>query len=88
VLHNIARHAQATRARFHLTPNAEGLRIEITDNGAGFDIAQAASGHGLSNLRERATVMQASLRIVSTPGTGTSITLDLPRGPRWRKPVA
>ena len=88
VLHNISRHAQATRVRFHLTPNVEGLRIEISDNGAGFDTTQSASGHGLSNLRERATVMQASLQILSTPGIGTSITLDLPRGHRWRKPAA
>ena len=86
VLHNISRHARATRVRFHLTPTAEGLRIEITDNGDGFDSTQAASGHGLSNLRERATVMAASLQILSTPGTGTSITLDLPRSHRWRKP--
>ncbi|WP_395743669.1 sensor histidine kinase [Prosthecobacter sp.] len=88
VLHNIARHAHATRVKFHLTPNAEGLRIEVSDNGRGFDTTLAASGHGLSNLRERATAMHASLQILSTPGEGTSITLDLPRGPRWRKPAA
>ncbi len=88
VLHNISRHAHATRVRFHLTPNAEGLRIEVADNGVGFDTTQAASGHGLSNLRERATVMKAGLQILSSPSGGTSITLDLPRGHRWRKPAA
>lgn len=88
VLHNISKHAHATHVKFHLTPTAEGLRIEVSDNGTGFDTAQSASGHGLSNLRERAIVMQARLQILSTPGNGTSITLDLPRGHRWRKPAA
>jgi signal transduction histidine kinase len=88
VLHNISKHAHATSVRFHLTPTAEGLRIEVTDNGVGFDTGQSSGGHGMSNLRERATMMQARLQIVSTHGTGTSITLDLPRGHRWRKPAA
>lgn len=88
VLHNISRHAHATHVRFHLTPTAEGLRIEVTDNGEGFDTAQSASGHGLSNLRERATVMKAGLKILSSPSAGTSITLDVPRGARWHKPAA
>lgn len=86
VLHNIAKHAQATNVRFHLAPANDGLRVEITDNGLGFDPAQSSSGHGLGNLRERAAVMNANLQILSKPGGGTSITLDVPRGPRWRKP--
>ncbi|MBL9115004.1 MAG: hypothetical protein JNJ83_08345 [Verrucomicrobiaceae bacterium] len=85
VLHNIAKHAQATQVRFHLTPTATGLRIEIRDNGIGFDLKAPSSGHGLSNLRERATMMRATLNIESQPGT--TITLDVPSSPRWRKPV-
>lgn len=84
VLHNIAKHAQATQVRFHLTPTASGLRIEIRDNGVGFDLNAPSSGHGLSNLRERAAMMRATLRIESRPGT--TITLDVPSTPRWRKP--
>lgn len=87
VLHNIAKHAQATQARFHLTPSATGLHIEIRDNGHGFDTAAPSSGHGLGNLRERAAVMRATLQIQSTTGSGTAITLEMPSGPRWRKPV-
>ena len=88
VLHNIAKHAQATRVRFHLTPTASGLRIEISDNGAGFDTAQSTSGHGLGNLRERAAVMKANLQLLSKPGGGTSITLDVPQGHRWSRATA
>lgn len=86
VLHNIAKHAQATRVRFHLTPTASGLRIDISDNGIGFDTDQSTSGHGLGNLRERAAMMRANLQLLSKPGGGTSITLDVPSAPRWHKP--
>ncbi len=85
VLHNIAKHAQATKARFHLTPTGAGLRIEISDDGIGFDTDQNHSGHGLGNLRERASVMKANLQVLSKPGRGTSITLDVPQGHRWSR---
>jgi len=84
VLHNIAKHAQATQVRFHLTPTAAGLHLEIRDNGVGFDLHAPSIGHGLSNLRERAAMLRATLRIESRPGT--KITLDVPSSPRWRKP--
>jgi signal transduction histidine kinase len=86
VLHNISRHANATQVRFHLSPTPKGLRIEIADNGIGFDSAAPSFGHGLGNLRERAAVIKANLQITSRIGIGTSITLDLPRNHRWRKP--
>ncbi|MFO1441459.1 MAG: histidine kinase [Verrucomicrobiaceae bacterium] len=83
VLHNIAKHAQATQVRFHLTPTATGLRIEIRDNGIGFDLKTPSSGHGLSNLRERAAMMRATLSIESQPGT--AVMLDVPKGARWTR---
>jgi len=88
VLHNIAKHAQATKVRFHLIPTSDGLRVEIADNGLGFDTAQSSRGHGLGNLRERAAVMKANLQILSKPGGGTSITLDVPSSPRWSRATA
>ncbi len=88
VLHNIARHARCTHVRFHLVPTPEGLRVEITDNGAGFDTAQESGGHGLGNLRERASALRGRLSLVSRPGEGTVVQLDVPRGPRWLKPVS
>ncbi len=85
VLHNIARHAQATQVRFHLSPAAGGLRIEIADNGAGFDPEQQAGGHGLGNLRQRARALHAKLNLASQPGEGTQIALEVPGSRRWRK---
>ena len=85
VLHNIAKHAGAKNVRFHLKPKPDGLRIEIEDNGCGFDPKEVSGGHGLGNLKERATGLRATLNLASTPGTGTVVHLDVPRGRRWRK---
>jgi signal transduction histidine kinase len=83
VLHNIARHARATRVRFHLSPTDSGLRIVIADDGAGFDTSRTSSGQGLGNLRERAETLGAVLKVESSPGHGTTVQLDVPRTPRW-----
>ena len=83
VLHNIARHARAQRVRFHLYETDRGLRVEISDDGIGFDVNQSSGGHGLGNLRERAHTMKATLQITSQPGAGTRTQLDVPRTYRW-----
>jgi signal transduction histidine kinase len=86
VLHNAARHGGPSNVRFHLIPTASGLRIEITDDGCGFDPAAVECGHGLGNIRERAAMMKAVMTLTSSPGNGTRVTLDVPRGRRWKKP--
>ncbi len=85
VLHNAARHARPPRVRFHLGPTAGGVRVEIEDNGCGFDPVRVAMGHGLGNLRERAGIMKATMTLTSSPGKGTTVTLDIPRSRRWSR---
>lgn len=88
VLNNISKHARATHVRFHLIPSPRGLRIEIHDNGAGFDTSAPSSGHGLGNLRERAAAMHGTLDLTSAPGHGTRFVLDLPLTHRWARATA
>lgn len=85
VLNNIAKHARATHVRFHLIPGPRGLRLEIHDNGTGFDTTAPSGGHGLGNLRERAAVMHGTMELVSAPGRGTRVALDLPRTHLWAR---
>lgn len=85
VLHNITRHSKADKVSFILRPTTEGLRIEITDNGEGFDAKTIRSGHGLGNLRERATMMKARMTLDSALGKGTAVILDIPASRRWTK---
>jgi len=85
VLHNAAKHAAPDHLRFHLSPVAGGLRIEIADDGCGFVREDVRSGHGLGNLRERAAMMRAEMTLTSAPGSGTTVILDVPKGRRWKK---
>ena len=85
-LHNAVRHGRPRHVKFELSPaKGGGLRVEIQDDGEGFDPGQTISGHGLTNLRERAATMKADMRLDSVPGRGTTVSLSIPRGRRWKK---
>lgn len=77
-VHNIARHAQARQVAVTLAWDATTLRLAISDDGRGFDPATAVPGSGLANLRHRAAALGGRLEMVSAPGTGTRITLEVP----------
>lgn len=83
-LRNVERHAQATRVtvRLHSAGAANtGLRLEVADDGVGFDPALPVPGHyGLRGMREQAALIDAQLQIDSRPGAGTRIVL-LTAGP-------
>ena len=70
---NAMRHAGGRAIHLSLTRLADGgLRLEVDDDGRGFDPA-AACGFGLAGLRDRAAMIGARLSIASTPGAGTQV---------------
>jgi signal transduction histidine kinase len=75
-LTNVARHAAAEHTRLALTTNDDALRMEITDDGRGFDLSRA-SGVGLTSMRHRAETLGGTLE-VTTGETGTSVVAILP----------
>lgn len=77
---NALRHGKASQVLCHLTYSAEGVAIEIEDNGSGFDASQPVPiGHfGLTGMAERANKIQALFSLISNPGSGTKIRLYLP----------
>jgi signal transduction histidine kinase len=75
---NIVKHAACTEAFVGLTIEDGVLRLEVRDNGQGFDTSVPPDGHGLENLRARTAALEGTLTVVSAPGAGTSITLYLP----------
>ncbi len=81
-LGNATRHGQADRIRITIQRVDRMLRIEIVDDGVGFDTAIISRrGLGLASMRDRASVVGGSLRVHSRPGMGTVVRLDIPLGP-------
>jgi NarL family two-component system sensor histidine kinase YdfH len=83
-LTNVASHAHARQAWVRVSRDAQALRLEIGDDGAGFDpgLVGLRPGHyGLLGLRERAHLAGGQLAILSVPGRGTRVQLTLPEGP-------
>lgn len=54
------------------------LRFDVTDDGAGFDPASAAEGHGIINMRDRVGAVGGELTVRSAPGRGTTVSGVLP----------
>ena len=79
-LHNALRHAgAAAEIAVHLHCGRNGVRLTVTDDGAGFDTAAVRSRSlGLTTMAERARSAGATLTIESAPGAGTTVALEVP----------
>jgi signal transduction histidine kinase len=77
--HNALKHARPSRIDITLATEPDGrhLRLEVADDGAGFDLETALktkAGHfGLEGMRERVERLGGKLRIESRPGHGTTV---------------
>jgi signal transduction histidine kinase len=77
-LTNIVRHAQASAVDLTVVVDERQLRVEIRDDGKGFETSANSGGMGLTSMRERARTLGGHLTITSATGTGTHITLVVP----------
>lgn len=78
---NVARHAEATTVRICIAGRPSELRLEVLDDGRGFDAPGAvasATSLGLTSMQERIASQGGDLRISSLPGVGTRVTAVLP----------
>jgi signal transduction histidine kinase len=80
-LNNIAKHAKAGRVLIDLKLADKVIRMEIQDDGIGFDLeaAKSGGGMGLRGIEERALKIGAALVIDSSPGKGTRLTVTINR---------
>lgn len=81
-LRNIWQHAAATEVAVALDCSGRKVRLEISDNGSGFDrsASQWRVGLGLASMEERARLLGGELTMTSTVGAGTRIRVTLPSG--------
>lgn len=78
-LNNVVRHAKAQYIKINLIIKQRRFRMEIFDDGKGFDpiLAKQSSGMGLRGINERVTKIHGDLSIDSSPGNGTTIVVDV-----------
>ena len=74
-LANAVKHSGARRQTVTLRGTPEGLRLDVADDGCGFDVAAALErpGLGLVSMRDRLNLVNGVVAIESTPGRGTRI---------------
>jgi signal transduction histidine kinase len=72
-LANVRRHAGARAARVVLSYHDDEVRLEVTDDGAGFDPELPAAGYGLRGMRARVTEIGGELTVRSDLGKGTTV---------------
>ena len=76
VLANIVRHAHARHVLVKTDCRQDRLRVIVKDDGIGLP-AQISDGHGLRNMRDRASLLHGQL-VVDKLERGTCVTLDIP----------
>ena len=76
---NISKHASATAVSVQLDYDNDGLKMQITDNGCGFDKSKLtdSEGSGLVNMMQRAMIIDADLEINANPDKGCCVTLNV-----------
>jgi signal transduction histidine kinase len=84
-LNNALRHARAKTVHLKLELNtsvndiaSHELRLEIADDGRGFDTTSLSNGIGLTAMRRRAETLDGTLEVASQAGQGTKVRVCLP----------
>jgi signal transduction histidine kinase len=86
-LTNVARHAEAENVAISLSFQNGMVRVEVEDDGKGFDVAaiergaDSTRGLGLLGMRERVGLLDGSVAIDSEPNSGTAISIEVPVPP-------
>ncbi|HET7551563.1 MAG TPA: sensor histidine kinase [Gemmatimonadaceae bacterium] len=80
-LTNAVRHAAPTTVAIVVRADANTATLEVSDDGRGFDIAEAEArrpGMGLFSMRERVSLVDGQLDLTSLPGSGTRVVARIP----------
>jgi len=86
-LQNILKHTKASFIAVRFVYRPGNFILQISDNGQGFhlpssaDTNHPAAGIGIRNIRHRAMLISADVNIESSPGKGTTVTINLPLQP-------
>lgn len=83
-LNNAVKHAEAAGARVVMRAEPVGVRLEVSDDGRGFDVSRVfaadgeAAGFGLRGITDRVELFGGKVQFRSAPDAGTTIQVSLP----------
>jgi signal transduction histidine kinase len=78
-VHNVLKHAGSGVLRLRMECRAKDLRLEVSDDGCGFETAAASNLRtGLDSMRQRMADVGGTLELSSAPGQGTTVAFVLP----------
>jgi signal transduction histidine kinase len=77
---NIIKYARARHVVIDLHANETHVRLEIADDGKGFDYSTTPLGLGLSNIYDRTRLYQGEVELETAPGRGCTLIVHLPHG--------
>jgi ligand-binding sensor domain-containing protein len=80
-VNNAARHSACAMAKINLSVDSGWLVLDVTDDGNGFNPAEAVEGQGLAGMTRRAESFGGAIEIISRPGEGTTVGLKVPLRP-------
>lgn len=79
LLTNVVRHARARNVVARVIFEQNEVRLDVRDDGSGFDRSRRPDGHGLAGVQERVEEMGGQLVVRTAVGAGTTILVHLPR---------
>jgi signal transduction histidine kinase len=77
-LANVRKHANARSASVLLGYDPDAVRLEVSDDGGGFDPDRVDGGYGLRGMRTRVAEAGGTLIVRSSPGAGTQVSATVP----------
>lgn len=78
-IHNVVKHAGASEVHLDIATLGADVRMEIRDDGVGFDPRRGSDGLGLPGMAARAERLGGRVEVESLPGRGTKICVSIPR---------
>lgn len=75
---NVRKYAQARSVRITLSRGHRNVRLEVSDDGCGFDDTAVAGTHGIAGMRYRVQMFRGCFVVNAAPGEGTRIVAEIP----------
>jgi len=77
-INNTAKYSEGTHVTIEVSAQKSRLVLRVKDNGKGFSADIPSSGNGLHNMMSRAREVRGQVKLITAPGSGTEVLMELP----------